>query len=102
MKQRIALVAALALATVASAAGYYLPGTYPQEFFIGQQLQGKQTHKAVKCSLLTVMACSGAAQAVAEACLAGFAHLTAGCCILVLMYATIVYDLSDFATLFRS
>lgn len=44
MKQRIVLLAALALATVASAAGYYLPGTYPQEFFIGQQLQGKHEH----------------------------------------------------------
>ena len=44
MLQRIVLLAALALANVASAAGYYLPGTYPQEFFIGQQLQGEFTH----------------------------------------------------------
>lgn len=44
MLQRTVLVAALALATVASAAGYYLPGTYPQEFFIGQQLQGELTY----------------------------------------------------------
>ncbi len=48
MKQRIVLLAALALATVASAAGYYLPGTYPQEFFIGQQLQGKHEHDRPK------------------------------------------------------
>lgn len=41
MKQRVMLLAALALATVASAAGYYLPGTYPQEFYIGQQLQAE-------------------------------------------------------------
>ena len=41
MRQRIVLVVALALASVASAAGYYLPGTYPQEFVVGQQLQGK-------------------------------------------------------------
>ena len=47
MRQRIVLVATLALATVASAAGYYLPGTYPQEFFIGQQLQGEPVHVVV-------------------------------------------------------
>lgn len=51
MRQRIVLVAALALATVASAAGYYLPGTYPQEFFIGQQLQGKERHNPVVTQL---------------------------------------------------
>lgn len=50
MRQRIVLLAALALATVASAAGYYLPGTYPQEFFIGQQLQGKrEMHIRTEC-----------------------------------------------------
>lgn len=62
MRQRIALVAALALATVARAAGYYLPGTYPQEFFIGQQLQGKQMHTAVICSMPVATAFSDAAQ----------------------------------------
>ena len=41
------LLAALALATVASAAGYYLPGTYPQEFYIGQQLQGERRSATV-------------------------------------------------------
>ncbi|KAL3151993.1 hypothetical protein ABBQ32_001114 [Trebouxia sp. C0010 RCD-2024] len=39
MRQRVVLLAALALASVASAAGYYLPGTYPQEFVVAQQLQ---------------------------------------------------------------
>lgn len=46
MTQRIVLLAALALASVASAAGYYLPGTYPQEFVVGQQLQGKSAMHA--------------------------------------------------------
>lgn len=48
MRQRIGLLAALALASVASAAGYYLPGTYPQEFVVGQQLQGKFARQACK------------------------------------------------------
>ena len=55
------LVAALALATVASAAGYYLPGTYPQEFYVGQQLQGMLRLNAVYVSpcgsLLVVKSC---------------------------------------------
>ena len=51
------LLAALALATVASAAGYYLPGTYPQEFYIGQQLQGETLSK-MRASLLRVMQCA--------------------------------------------
>lgn len=52
MTQRIVLLAALALASVASAAGYYLPGTYPQEFVVGQQLQGKSARQACKNSWL--------------------------------------------------
>lgn len=48
MRQRVTLVAALALASVASAAGYYLPGTYPQEFVVAQQLQGKSAGQACK------------------------------------------------------
>lgn len=48
MRQRVVLVAALALASVASSAGYYLPGTYPQEFVEGQQLQGKSARQVGK------------------------------------------------------
>lgn len=48
MRQRVVLVAALALASAASAAGYYLPGTYPQEFVEGQQLQGKSARQIYK------------------------------------------------------
>ena len=57
MRHRAALVTALALTVVAQAAGYYLPGTYPQEFFIGQQIQGQTgpaKSPAVHLLLLTV------------------------------------------------
>ena len=34
------LAAALLLAWAACCTAYYLPGTYPQEFFLGQTIQG--------------------------------------------------------------
>ena len=34
------LAAALLLAWAACCTAYYLPGTYPQEFFLGQNIQG--------------------------------------------------------------
>lgn len=53
MRQRVVLAAALALASVASAAGYYLPGTYPQEFLVAQQLQGKSAGTGMRTGCLT-------------------------------------------------
>lgn len=47
MIHRAALAVALTLAVVTQAAGYYLPGTYPQEFFIGQQIQGEERGNSV-------------------------------------------------------
>ena len=53
VRQRVVLVAALALASIASAAGYYLPGTYPQEFVEGQQLQGNSARQLRKIDWMT-------------------------------------------------
>lgn len=35
-----ALLACMHLFTVGSTLAYYLPGTYPQEFYLGQSIQG--------------------------------------------------------------
>ena len=36
-----ALRALLLLAALGAASAYYVPGTYPQEFFVGDKLQGE-------------------------------------------------------------
>ena len=44
------LAAALLLAWAACCTAYYLPGTYPQEFFLGQNIQGGSNNLFSSCA----------------------------------------------------